>query len=92
MADVVEAMSSHRPYRPAIGMEAALEEIEEGRGVRYDERVTDACLRVFREHDFAFRRGGDAGPAEAVTDAGAVPAGAGPAGRPRRPRGGDGDG
>jgi PAS domain S-box-containing protein len=55
VADVVEAMSSHRPYRPAIGLEAALEEIEKGRGVRYDERVTDACLRVFREHDFAFR-------------------------------------
>ena len=55
VADVVEAMSSHRPYRPAIGVEAALQEIEEGRGVRYDERVTDACLRVFREHDFAFR-------------------------------------
>ena len=54
VADVVEAMSSHRPYRPAIGMDAALEEIEKGRGVRYDERVTDACLRVFRERGFAF--------------------------------------
>ncbi len=54
MADVVEAMSSHRPYRPAIGLEAALEEIEEGRGLRYDERAADACLRVFREERFAF--------------------------------------
>jgi PAS domain S-box-containing protein/putative nucleotidyltransferase with HDIG domain len=54
VADVVEAMSSHRPYRPAIGMEAALQEIEEGRGVCYDERAADACIRVFRERGFAF--------------------------------------
>ena len=49
VADVVEAMSSHRPYRPAIGMEPALEEIEQGRGVRYDERAADACVQLFRE-------------------------------------------
>jgi PAS domain S-box-containing protein/putative nucleotidyltransferase with HDIG domain len=54
VADVVEAMSSHRPYRPAIGGEAALAEIEAGRGVRYDPRAADACLRVFREQGFAF--------------------------------------
>ena len=54
VADVVEAMSSHRPYRPAVGVEPALAEIEEGRGVRYDEKVADACLRLFREKDFRF--------------------------------------
>ena len=54
VADVVEAMSSHRPYRPAIGVEPALEEIEQGRGVRYDERAADACLQLFRDEGFAF--------------------------------------
>jgi HD-GYP domain-containing protein (c-di-GMP phosphodiesterase class II) len=54
VADVVEAMSSHRPYRPAIGIEAALAEIESGRGRIYDERVVDACLRLFRERGYAF--------------------------------------
>ena len=50
---VVEAMSSNRPYRPAIGIEPALEEIERGRGVRFDERVADACLELFRDEGFA---------------------------------------
>jgi PAS domain S-box-containing protein len=54
VADVVEAMSSDRPYRPAIGIEPALGEIEAGSGVRYDQRVADACLRLFREQGFAF--------------------------------------
>jgi HD-GYP domain-containing protein (c-di-GMP phosphodiesterase class II) len=54
VADVVEAMCSHRPYRPAPGKEAALSEIETGRGVRYDERVVDACLKLFREKNFSF--------------------------------------
>ena len=52
VADVVEAMSSHRPYRPGLGIDAALEEIELGRGARYDERVSDACLALFREDGF----------------------------------------
>ncbi len=55
VADVVEAMSSHRPYRAAIGIGAALEEIERGKGTRYDPRVVDACLRLFREKGFRFR-------------------------------------
>ena len=55
VADVVEAMSSHRPYRPAIGIEPALDEIASGRGVRYDEEVADACLRLFREKGFVLR-------------------------------------
>ncbi len=54
VADVVEAMSSDRPYRPVIGIEAALEEIEQGRGVRFDQRVVDACLRLFRDEGFFF--------------------------------------
>lgn len=49
VVDVVEAMSSYRPYRPALGMSAALAEIERGRGVLYDVEVVDICLRLFRE-------------------------------------------
>ncbi len=48
VADTVEAMSSHRPYRPALGTDAALREIQEQSGKRYDERVVAACLRLFR--------------------------------------------
>jgi HD-GYP domain-containing protein (c-di-GMP phosphodiesterase class II) len=53
VADVVEAMSSNRPYRPVIGIEPALEEIERGRGVRFDERAADACVELFRDDGFA---------------------------------------
>jgi PAS domain S-box-containing protein/putative nucleotidyltransferase with HDIG domain len=49
VADVVEAMSSHRPYRAGLGIEAALSEIERGRGRVYDADVADAALRLFRE-------------------------------------------
>jgi HD-GYP domain-containing protein (c-di-GMP phosphodiesterase class II) len=48
VADVVEAMSSHRPYRPALGVSAALDEISRHAGVLYDRHVVDACLDVFR--------------------------------------------
>jgi HD-GYP domain-containing protein (c-di-GMP phosphodiesterase class II) len=48
-------MSSHRPYRAAIGIEAALKEIENGRGTLYDPQVVDACLRLFREKGFRFQ-------------------------------------
>jgi putative methionine-R-sulfoxide reductase with GAF domain len=47
VADVVEAMASHRPYRPGLGLDKALEEINKRRGVWYEERVVDACLRLF---------------------------------------------
>ena len=47
VADVVEAMSSHRPYRPALGIERALEEIEENKGRTYDPQVSDACVSLF---------------------------------------------
>ncbi len=53
VADVVESISSHRPYRPALGVEAALEEIETHRGVLFDGAVVDACLRLFRERGYA---------------------------------------
>lgn len=52
VADVVEAISSHRPYRPGLGLERALAEIEQGRGMRYDPQVVDACLRLFREKGY----------------------------------------
>ncbi len=52
VADVVEAMASHRPYRPALGMDAALEEIGHNRGTLYDTGVADACLRLFRERGY----------------------------------------
>ncbi len=55
VADVVETMSSHRPYRPSLGMELALREIERGRGSVYDPAVADACLKLFREGRFAFQ-------------------------------------
>jgi len=54
VADVVQAMCSHRPQRAAFGIDAALEEIEKGRGVLYDADAVDACLRLFREQGFAF--------------------------------------
>ncbi len=53
VADVVEAMSSHRPYRPALGMEAALVEIRTGRGRRYDEQVADACIGLLETGEFS---------------------------------------
>ena len=52
VADVVEAMSSHRPYRPGLGIDSALEEIERFREVRYDAGVVDACLKLFRENGY----------------------------------------
>lgn len=52
VADVIEAMSSHRPYRAALGLDAALAEIERGRGTVYDTAVVDACLRLFREKGY----------------------------------------
>jgi len=51
VADVVEAMSSHRPYRLALGFDCALEEISQKRGILYDPRVVDACLRLFQKNE-----------------------------------------
>jgi len=54
VADVVEAMSSPRSYRPALGLDAALDEISQKRGILYDPWVVDTCLRIFRETGFKF--------------------------------------
>ncbi|MFT7859989.1 MAG: PAS domain S-box protein [Sulfurimonas sp.] len=54
VADVIEAISSHRPYRSALGFEVALEEITKGRGKYYDAEVVDACLNLFNEKNFRF--------------------------------------
>ena len=54
VADVVEAMSSHRPYRPGLGIEVALAEITKQRGIYFDPSVVDACLAVFREQHYSF--------------------------------------
>ena len=58
VADVVEAMASHRPYRPALGIDAALEEIEKNKGVLYDRDVAETCLRLFRDKGFQIESGG----------------------------------
>lgn len=52
IADVVEAMSSHRPYRPSLGIDAALDEIEKNKGILYDEKVVNACLNLFRKKNY----------------------------------------
>jgi putative nucleotidyltransferase with HDIG domain len=54
VADVVEAMSSHRPYRPALGIDKALEEISQNRGILYDPEVADTCLKLFKKKGFKF--------------------------------------
>jgi putative nucleotidyltransferase with HDIG domain len=54
VADVVEAMSSHRPYRPALGLDKALKEIVNNKGVFYDANVVEACMRVFNGGVFKF--------------------------------------
>ena len=52
VADVLEAMSSHRPYRPALGPREGIEEIRKGKGTWYDPAVVDACVRVIEERGF----------------------------------------
>ncbi len=52
VADVVESMASHRPYRPSLGLEKALNEIQENRGVLYDETVVNVCMKLFREQGY----------------------------------------
>ena len=55
VADVVEAMASHRPYRPALGITQALREISDKRGTLYEAFIVDACLKVFNEKNFEFK-------------------------------------
>lgn len=54
IADVIEAMSSHRPYRPSLGLDRALAEISQNKGSRYDSQTADACLELFAKHEFDF--------------------------------------
>jgi PAS domain S-box-containing protein len=54
VADVTEAITSHRPYRPALGVEKALEEISRNSGFLYDRNIVDACLTLFKEKFFDF--------------------------------------
>jgi PAS domain S-box-containing protein len=54
VSDVVEAMTSSRPYRPALGIDVALEEIAKYRGAKYDEVVVDTCIKLFKEKGFQF--------------------------------------
>ena len=55
VADVVEAMSSHRPYREALGVDVALEEIEKNKSTLYETEIADVCIKLFREKGFKFR-------------------------------------
>lgn len=57
VADVVEAITSHRPYRPSLGVDIALDELERGRSTLYDAQVVDVCLRLFREQGFDWKEG-----------------------------------
>lgn len=52
VADVVEAMASHRPYRPGLGIDKALDEISKNKGILYDREVVAACLRLFNEKGY----------------------------------------
>ncbi len=54
VADVIEAMATHRPYRPALSIEESLREISKNRGTLYDSKVVDICLRAFKEKKFKF--------------------------------------
>jgi PAS domain S-box-containing protein/putative nucleotidyltransferase with HDIG domain len=55
VADIVEAMSSYRPYRPALGIDKALEEISKNKGILYDPEVVDACQKLFLEKAYKFK-------------------------------------
>ena len=52
VADVVEAIASHRPYRPSLGIDFALDDISRNKGILYDADVVDACLKLFREKGY----------------------------------------
>jgi len=54
IADVVEAMTAHRPYRPALGLKKALSEIENNKGILYDREIAKACIKVFKEKKIKF--------------------------------------
>ncbi|KAF0117913.1 MAG: response regulator receiver [bacterium] len=55
VGDVVEAIASHRPYRPSYGIDKAFEEISKNKGILYDSQIVDACLRLFNEKGYQLR-------------------------------------
>ena len=55
VADIIEAMSSYRPYRPAPGLDAAIEELLKNREKKYNADIVDICIKVFREGRFKFK-------------------------------------
>jgi putative nucleotidyltransferase with HDIG domain len=56
IADVIEAMVSHRPYRPALGLDKALEELSVNKGIKYDSAIVDACFDLFSKKDFDLKQ------------------------------------
>ena len=54
VSDIVEAMISHRPYRPALNLSEALNGISQNKGILYDTEIVDACLKLFNERNFKF--------------------------------------
>jgi HD-GYP domain-containing protein (c-di-GMP phosphodiesterase class II) len=66
VSDVVEAMVSERPYRPALTLDAALHEIQSGKGTLYDAGTVEACVRLFEERRFEFEQAETALPQEAA--------------------------
>jgi len=54
VADVVEAIASHRPYRPAFGTQKAIDEISRNQGILYDPAVVKSCLRLFQVREYSF--------------------------------------
>jgi HD-GYP domain-containing protein (c-di-GMP phosphodiesterase class II) len=67
VADSVEAMASHRPYRPALGIEKALEMILNKKGKSYDSQIVDACVTLFKDRDFQFPQDDVGGTVSNVT-------------------------
>ena len=59
VADVVDAMASHQPYRSALGIHEALEEISQNSGVLYDPGAVGACLKLFKQKGFEFEQSGE---------------------------------
>ena len=66
VADVVEAMMTHRPYRPSLGQELALKEIGEKKGILYHPDVVDACIALFRENGYVLEQGSNDPPSEVL--------------------------
>ncbi|NPU84150.1 MAG: response regulator [Syntrophaceae bacterium] len=66
VADVVEAMASHRPYRPAFGISIVLEELAKGRGTLFDPVAVDSCLRLFNEKEYRIQSAGNAFPSAMI--------------------------